>query len=88
MEGTSLRGYRNRYNYQKEGEAQSGYTRKSLRSGQFVFILDGFDEVYAAYKKPLLLSLDEFIDIYPDNNYIVTSRPETGIESFPRLKRF
>lgn len=61
---------------------------RALRSGQFVFILDGFDEVYAAYKKPLLLSLDEFIDIYPNNNYIVTSRQETGIEHFPRLKTF
>lgn len=62
--------------------------KRALKSGQFVFILDGFDEVYSVYKRSLLVSLDEFIDIYPDNNYIVTSRQDTGLEHFYRLKRF
>lgn len=59
-----------------------------LTSGQFIFILDGYDEIHSTKKHKLTAELDDFIDKYTANNYIISSRPGSGIESFPRFNNY
>ncbi len=51
-----------------------------LSSGDFVFFLDGYDEIYSNNKQKLTNEIDDFIEIYNNNNFIITSRPGTSIE--------
>jgi hypothetical protein len=59
-----------------------------LSSGSFVFLLDGYDEIYSTHKIKITNDLDSFIDRYFKNDYIISSRPDSGIESLPRFNNF
>lgn len=59
-----------------------------LSSGNFVFLLDGYDEIYSAHKNRITNDLDSFIDRYFKNDFIISSRPDSGIESMPRFNNF
>jgi len=59
-----------------------------LNTGEFIFLLDGYDEIYSNRKNKITTDLDRFIDKYSKNNYIVSSRPGSGVESFPRFNNF
>lgn len=56
-----------------------------LTSGKFIFLLDGYDELYSKNKQKITSDLEEFIDKYNRNWFVITSRPGSGIESFPRF---
>lgn len=53
-------------------EAQFEY---SLRLGKYLFLLDGFDEVKSSLAKDTAAAIQAFSAKYPNNSYIVTSRP-------------
>ena len=72
----------------KNIKPNSNIVKRALSSGAFLFIFDGFDEIYSFGKEKILQAIDTFIDIYPLNNYIISSRPETGLETFPRFESF
>jgi hypothetical protein len=59
-----------------------------LTSGNFIFLLDGYDEIYSNRKFKITSELEDFIDKYHTNNYIITSRPGSGIETFPRFSNY
>lgn len=59
-----------------------------LSSDEFIFLLDGFDELYSAHKNKITSDLDSFIDRYSKNQFIISSRPNSGIESFPRFNNY
>ncbi len=61
---------------------------RSLKKGNFLFIFDGFDEIYAKNKQTLNYGLDKFLDKYSKNYFIITSRPGAGIENYPRFSQF
>ena len=53
--------------------------------GHMVVFLDGYDEVKRESKDRLL---SDFIDKYPKNKYILTSRPSSGAQYVERFEKF
>lgn len=62
--------------------------KRALRDGKFIFLLDGYDEIFSSKKQDLNRQIELFIDAYPLNNCIITTRPGSGIEGFSRFKDF
>ncbi len=58
---------------------------KEFKKGGWVFFLDGFDELQEK-SKPKLLST--FIDLYPKNKFILTSRPSSNAEQLERFENY
>jgi hypothetical protein len=59
-----------------------------LNEGLFLFILDGFDEIYTKNKQRIIFDLESFIDKHPNNLYLLTSRLGVSIESLARFENF
>jgi len=62
--------------------------KRLLSSGKFIFLLDGYDEIYSDKKQRLTDEIDQFIDLYNKNNFVLSSRPGANVESFPRFSCF
>lgn len=65
-----------------------GILNRALESGKFLFLFDGYDEIFSTRKKNIIEEIDSFVDAYSNNNYIITTRPGSGIEGFPRFYDF
>lgn len=61
---------------------------RALKSGNFLFIFDGFDELNLDKKDQFTSDIEKFIDTFHNNNFLFSSRPGTSIESFSRLTVF
>lgn len=61
---------------------------RSIRKGDYIFLLDGFDEIYSHKKEEIFRQIELFIDSYFDNIFIISSRPGSGIEAFQRFYGF
>lgn len=59
-----------------------------LREGCFLFLLDGYDEIYSNNKNKITNDLIEFIDKYDRNYFIIASRPGANVESIPRFNSY
>lgn len=53
-----------------------------IKRGDFIFFLDGFDEIPSHEKEVVTNDLQDFISKASNNFYILTSRPESSISSF------
>lgn len=62
--------------------------KRTLRSGAFLFLLDGYDEIFSAKKLEINRQIELFMDSYSENNFLITSRPGSGIEGFARFYDF
>jgi energy-coupling factor transporter ATP-binding protein EcfA2 len=62
--------------------------QRALNKGSFLFLLDGFDEIYSTKKEQILINLEKFVDTYPHNDFVLTTRPGSGVERFPRFHDF
>ncbi len=62
--------------------------KRSFEQGSYFFLLDGFDEIFSKRKENVIKQLDEFIDMYPHNYFLISTRPGGGIENFPRFSNF
>lgn len=49
----------------------------SLRLGKYLFLFDGFDEVKSSMAKEAAEAIQTFSAKYPNNSFIITSRPRT-----------
>ena len=47
----------------------------AFQSGCFLFLLDGYDEISTDKKDAFLRKFERFCDRFPDNYFIVSSRP-------------
>ena len=65
-----------------------GSIKRLLSKNDFVFFFDGYDEVTLSRKSIIAKELSDFVDRFPANKYIVTSRPHTGIEQLPLFKNY
>ncbi|MCW3124833.1 MAG: putative signal transduction protein with Nacht domain [Bacteroidetes bacterium] len=54
-----------------------------LSSGDFVFFLDGYDEINSAKKERTTKEIDDLVKLYNKNYYVLTSRPYTEIDLLP-----
>ena len=68
--------------------AEKKYFEYALKSGCFLLILDGFDEIQDSCKKIFRQSLFSFVDQYPDNYYLVSSRPCEQFIGWSRFTKF
>jgi predicted NACHT family NTPase len=62
--------------------------KRTLQSGKFLFLLDGYDEIFSNRKQEINRQIDLFIDAYSNNNFLITTRPGSGVEGFPRFYDF
>ena len=60
---------------------------KILRTGHVVIFLDGFDETGLEIREKVVAAIKELTDSYPQNHYILTSRPETELTKLNDFKR-
>lgn len=61
---------------------------KLIRRGDFVFFLDGYDEIPFAERESVTANLQQFIGKAGKNFFILSSRPDSALSSFPRFKHF
>lgn len=54
-------------------------------SGRVLLLLDGLDEIHSNYADQYEKSLDMFVDTYPDNMYVISSRPFKSFASYARF---
>ncbi|TDX86747.1 NACHT domain-containing protein [Epilithonimonas xixisoli] len=64
-------------------QSNENILERFLENGKFTFFLDGFDELDQKTKKKTVKQLNDFIEKYTKNSYILTSRPYTNIEHLP-----
>ncbi|WP_405222585.1 NACHT domain-containing protein [Dokdonia sp. Asnod1-B02] len=62
--------------------------KRTLESGDFLFLLDGYDEIFSDKKQEINRQMELFVDSYSNNKFLITTRPGSGIESFPRFHDF
>lgn len=56
-----------------------------MRSGCFLFLLDGYDEIFTDKKDLFFRKLDGFCDRYSENYFIISSRPYSEFVEFQRF---
>lgn len=59
-----------------------------LAGGNFIFILDGYDEISLKEKEVVTLDIQDFIYKTSSNRFFMTSRPENSLASFGNFKEF
>ncbi|ABG58460.1 NACHT domain-containing protein [Cytophaga hutchinsonii] len=59
-----------------------------IQKGDFIFLLDGFDEIPLDSRKTVTKQIQTFINKAGNNFFILTSRPETALSSFGDFKEF
>lgn len=59
-----------------------------LKKGDFLFLFDGYDEIFTKRKQQIANDIETFTDKYYKNNFIITTRPGSGIESVQRFFNF
>lgn len=59
-----------------------------LKKGGLVFFLDGYDEITFKDREKVTKNINDVIAGFPNNEYVITSRPETGLPAFAGFKQF
>ncbi|MEA9411905.1 NACHT domain-containing protein [Flavobacterium sp. PL02] len=59
-----------------------------LKEGNFIFLLDGYDEIYSSAKNRITNDIEEFVDMYSKNIFVLTSRPGSNAESLQRFDNY
>lgn len=62
--------------------------QRMLKKNELLFFFDGYDEIIPAHREAVTKILKEFIELYPQHSYIITSRPESGLLAFPAFKQY
>ena len=71
-----------------QGKCNPDLFYRLLDSGDFVFFLDGYDEIGEAERAAVTASIQKFIEKTPRNKIIMTSREEGGLAAFPSFLRY
>lgn len=61
---------------------------KFIQTGEFIFILDGYDEISLEERSAVTKDIQEFISKAGNNKFILTSRPEEYLAGFGDFQRF
>lgn len=61
------------------------YLDYALKSGCFLFLLDGYDEIITSKKDVFFRKLDAFCDRFSGNYYVISSRPYSEFIEFQRF---
>ncbi len=71
--------------YNLGSEINNEYLEHALKSGCFLFLLDGYDEILSDQKNVFLKKITDFCDRYSNNYYIISSRPYSEFVEFQRF---
>jgi hypothetical protein len=69
-------------------EFDAEFVLNLIKEGNFIFFLDGYDEISQSEREKVTQNLQDFISKTGDNLFIMTSRPETSLASFPDFMEF
>lgn len=77
------------YLYSKVSHFGTGFTPEAfktmLNNGRVLFLLDGLDEIGVSNETLFEKGLSDFIDRYPFNYYVISSRPHRSFVSYSRF---
>lgn len=73
---------RNRLNSSKK------IIQRALNDGSFLFLFDGYDEIFSSSKDKITKQIEDFVDTYNKNIFVVTSRPGANCESLERFDNY
>lgn len=59
-----------------------------LKTGNFLFFLDGYDELSSSVKDKITKDINDLCRVYNKNSYLITSRPYTNIELLSKFKNY
>lgn len=59
-----------------------------LKSGNFLFFFDGYDELSSNVKEIITKNINDFTSLYNKNSYLLTSRPYTNIELLSKFVNY
>lgn len=59
-----------------------------INRGDFIFFLDGYDEIPLQQKQEVTKSLKKFISNASENTFFLTSRPDDSLMSFGQFQKF
>ncbi|MDO4738234.1 MAG: NACHT domain-containing protein [Bacteroidales bacterium] len=62
--------------------------QRFLEQGDFIFLLDGYDELSLETKEKRTSEIEEFVDRYYNNFYLLTARPGSNAEVLSRFKTY
>ena len=62
--------------------------KRLLEQDKFVFFFDGYDEISTKNREKITKDIDDFITLYPDNKYLLTSRPFTDLDLLPSFHNY
>jgi hypothetical protein len=70
------------------GDFDKDIITKLISKGEFVFLLDGFDEIREEFKDIAIADIKSFVQKSSDNSFIMTSRPESSLAAFGDFQKF
>ncbi|MDT5270390.1 MAG: hypothetical protein QOH49_2576 [Acidobacteriota bacterium] len=71
-----------------DDEFDKDFVLKLIKGGNFIFFLDGYDEIPFSERDKVTAHLQDFISKAGNNLFLLTSRPESSLASFPDFKEF
>ena len=71
-----------------EDIVDSDFVKFLLKRGDFIFFLDGFDEIPFQNKDHVSRYIHEIVNLAGNNKFIMTSRPESALSSFGEFQSF
>ena len=69
-------------------EIDRDFLSELLYQGDFVFFLDGYDEIPPDIREAVTLHMQTFISKARNNNFILSSRPDDALASFSDFRKF
>lgn len=71
-----------------EKELNKDFVLELIKQGSFVFFLDGYDEIPFRARDDVTSNLQDFMWRAGKNHFVLTSRPESSLASFPDFQEF
>ncbi len=68
--------------------ARPGFLSRQLQAGRVLFLIDGLDEIVDEKRDDLLSWIGDFIDLYPESRYVISSRPAGYQSNFFQEMKF
>ncbi len=71
-----------------DDEVDQDFISQLIKEGNFIFFFDGYDEISQDERADITQNIHNFISKTSNNLFIMTSRPETSLASFPDFMEF
>lgn len=59
-----------------------------FENGHFIFFFDGYDEVNSNSKKIITEQINEFVELYNENHFLLTTRPYSNVDMMPLFHNY